>query len=81
MVSKLITAIYLATKSSQKIRKAIVQAMIDYDDLTPIYEDIFETVGGNIVHDSQLDCYFLEFLQDLPQSELEEILKDIKIQN
>ena len=60
---------------SEEFRRAILQEMIDSGDLIGIAEDMYEDMGGHVIHESNIgDIYIDAFLEGLSRADRREVV-------
>lgn len=58
-----------------EIRDALVQEMVEVGELIRKGEDFFEDMGGHILHESNLDPYIKNYLDNMPAAECKELVE------
>ena len=56
------------------IREALIQEMCEVGEIIRRGDDLFEDMGGHMVHESQLDDYITNWMQGLTDDEREEVI-------
>ncbi len=57
----------------QNIREALIEELCAVGEIKCLGEDLFEDMGGHILHESHLDSYIENYLKHLAESERKEL--------
>lgn len=57
-------------KSYADIRNKLIDELVDVGELIPKGDELFEDMGGHLVHERNLDSYITNHLEHLPAEEL-----------
>lgn len=60
------------------IRSALIQVMCEAGELIRRGDDMFEDMGGHILHESNLDYYITEYMKQLSEEERTELVNQTK---
>jgi hypothetical protein len=61
----------------EEVRTAMINHLCDVGELQRKGEDLYEDLGGHIVHESHLDDYIFNYLKNLSDAERNEVIDGI----
>ena len=57
------------------VRAALIQEMVEVGELIKHGEDLYEDMGGHMLHESNLDHYITNWMQNLSDEERNEVIE------